>query len=604
LRRKRPPARSATRSLVRLPAQTAEASEPERELALLLERLTDLESATASLSESLARFRDERRGRLGPAEEELFAAKRFDARVIRLRTEAGEWEAGFTSPVNLRARRKPSVPGRPPPPLLAAPVAVPAAEPWVPLRDLYRTLVRATHPDLAKTEAERARKSELLARVNAAYAREDRVLLELLYAQASSPLEPREVELDQRASHVEKRLATLGPLVSSLEKELGRLRASSLFRDLEAMHRAAEDGGDYFEDALARIRRESTAFLTQAFERALELEGAVRAFPRRDRPAIARNRELLLRKAVARLGKARATEDAIRLESELRRRASSAPWQVALSVFAFFAEVSVEPPPGLSTLAAARDRYERLRVTWSSAPPFERAITELPPFLELGLRAYPKRLGFGLQMKHPWALGTAARALCTPELSGLARRVLEVMGPSERCSACGKVSFLVHLFRTRGMDEVHGLVCPACAAIQRSYRTFGAPLGLEALAPHAVALGLVDEQAVRIADATIVLGFEPKERKALTAKHLLERIALLHFDGPAKGLLRHARLRVGKAPLSPSAPVQKGAKVRLVLARGAPLGEKELVRVLRAEARARYSRGPSPDAVIPRSRGR
>lgn len=607
-RRKRPAARPKTRALVRLAPETAEASASERELATLLERLADLEAATASLSASLGRFREERREQLGAAEEELFAAKRFDDRMSRLRAEAEEWEAGWPRPASRRgARRVRSARG--PEPLQPKP----AAEPWVALKDLYRALVRATHPDRATTEAERARKSELLARVNAAYARDDRVLLELLYAQVSSPLEPREIELydpwkfpegNERANHAEKRLATLVPLVSSLEKELGRLRASSLFRDLETRRVAADGGKDYFADELARIRGDSARSLARGLDRAIELEGAMRAFPRGERASIARNRELLLRKAVTRLDKERATEDATRLESELRSRAGTAPWQVALSVFAFFAEVSAEPPPGLSTLAATRDRYERLRVTWPSAPPFERAILQLPSFLELGLRAYPKRLGFGLQMKHAWALGSVRRALSTPELLPLARRVLEVMGPSERCSACGKAAFLVHLFRTRGLDEIHGLVCPACAAVQRSYRTFGSPEGLEALAPYAVPLELIDEQAVRIADATIVLGLRPTERKGLTARRLLERIAALHFDGLAEGLSRYARIREGQNPLSPSSPVRRGAKVRLVLARGAPLGEKELVRLMRAQARARYSRGAAPDPVIPRSRGR
>src|SRR5262249_44850135 len=151
-------------------------------------------------------------------------------------------------------------------------------------------------------------------------------------------------------------------------------------------------------------------------DRAAELEEAVRALPRRERVPVAPGGDSLIRKAVPRLGRQRPTEEARRLESELGKRVSSAPWQGALSVFAFFPEVSVEPPPGLASLAAARDRYERLRMSWPSAPPFERAILQLPPFLELGLRAYPKRLGFGIQLKQAWAVASVARALCTPEL--------------------------------------------------------------------------------------------------------------------------------------------------------------------------------------------
>jgi hypothetical protein len=603
---KKPSSSSSAISICRssFPGEAEAASAPERELAVLLERLTDLESATSALSESLARFRDERRSRLGAAEEELFAAKRLEARLSRLFTEAEAWDAGFSrrSPRRGAARSRSARRAEPLPLPPPAPGKDTAPEPWVTLKDLYRALVRMAHPDRAKTDAERARKSELLSRVNAAYARGDRVLLELLYSQASSPLEPREIELGERKSHAERRLVTLGPLVSSLEKELGRLRASSAFRELEAMRRESEAGGDYFGDVLARVHRETSALLAAALDRAAALEAAVRAFPRRERVPVAPGGDFLVRKAVARLGGQRPTEEARRFESELGKLASTAPWQVALSVFAFFGEVSVEPAPGLSSLAAARDRYERLRTSWPSAPPFERAILRLPPFLEVGLRAYPKRLGFGIQLKQAWAVGSVGRALGTPELLPLSRRVLEVMGPSERCAACGKVSFLVHLFRTRGTDEIHGLVCPVCAAVQRSYRTFGASEGLEALAPYAVALGSVDEQAVRIANTTLVFGLRPAERKALTAGRLIERIAALHFEGLKEGLSRHLRIRLGQRPLSPSSPVRAGATVRLVLTKDAPLDEKELVASLRSQARARYTRGTAP--VTPRSRAR
>src|SRR5580765_1328286 len=93
---KKPSSSSSAISICRSSLPAEEASAPERELAVLLERLTDLESATSALSESLARFRDERRSRLGAAEEELFAAKRLDARLSRLFAEAEAWEAGFS----------------------------------------------------------------------------------------------------------------------------------------------------------------------------------------------------------------------------------------------------------------------------------------------------------------------------------------------------------------------------------------------------------------------------------------------------------------------------------------------------------------------------
>ncbi len=56
-------------------------------------------------------------------------------------------------------------------------------------RKIYRELVRKAHPDLARDDAERARREEFLSRVNAAYGRGDEPLLEELAAEwAAGPV--------------------------------------------------------------------------------------------------------------------------------------------------------------------------------------------------------------------------------------------------------------------------------------------------------------------------------------------------------------------------------------------------------------------------------
>ncbi|AKL66963.1 J domain-containing protein [Streptomyces goshikiensis] len=56
------------------------------------------------------------------------------------------------------------------------------------VRRLYRDLVRQAHPDLAQDEAERTRRDEFIARVNAAYGRGDeRLLRELVQEWAEGP---------------------------------------------------------------------------------------------------------------------------------------------------------------------------------------------------------------------------------------------------------------------------------------------------------------------------------------------------------------------------------------------------------------------------------
>ncbi|MEU3902333.1 J domain-containing protein [Streptomyces goshikiensis] len=57
------------------------------------------------------------------------------------------------------------------------------------VRRLYRELVRQAHPDLAQDEAERTRRDEFIARVNAAYGRGDeRLLRELVQEWAEGPV--------------------------------------------------------------------------------------------------------------------------------------------------------------------------------------------------------------------------------------------------------------------------------------------------------------------------------------------------------------------------------------------------------------------------------
>ena len=89
---------------------------------------------------------------------------------------------------------------------------------------------------------------------------------------------------------------------------------------------------------------------------------------------------------------------------------------------------------------------------------------------------------------------------------------------------------LVHQrLRTRGLDELNGLVCPRCGGVLRSYWRYGEPEGLEALAPWALSLGLVAEQPLAIAGTTIGFQLLPEEREALTAAGLRDRFAELYL---------------------------------------------------------------------------
>jgi len=113
-------------------------------------------------------------------------------------------------------------------------------------RKLYRDLVRRAHPDLAQDEAERTRRDEFIARVNAAYGRGDEALLkELAEEWAAGPVAPQP-ELSE-ADELYARLEWL-----SHRKEL----LTEVAQDLEesaigAMLRMAPDDPDHLLEEIA-----------------------------------------------------------------------------------------------------------------------------------------------------------------------------------------------------------------------------------------------------------------------------------------------------------------------------------------------------------------
>ncbi|MEU9356635.1 J domain-containing protein [Streptomyces sp. NPDC048301] len=110
-------------------------------------------------------------------------------------------------------------------------------------RKLYRELARQAHPDLAPDEAERARRDEFIARVNAAYGRGDVAQLKELAAEwAAGPVAP-----ELRLSESEELYARLDWL--SRRKELLTVLAQELEESaIGSMLRMAPDDPDRLLD--------------------------------------------------------------------------------------------------------------------------------------------------------------------------------------------------------------------------------------------------------------------------------------------------------------------------------------------------------------------
>ncbi|MFD9904446.1 J domain-containing protein [Streptomyces sp. NPDC059063] len=128
-------------------------------------------------------------------------------------------------------------------------------------RKLYRDLARKAHPDLAQDEAERVRRDEFIARVNAAYGRGDEALLRELLEEWNAGPVPEE----RRPSPSEELYARLEWLAQ--RKELLSVVAHELEESaIGAMLKLAPDDPDRLLEEVAE------QLLAQVAEREAELE--------------------------------------------------------------------------------------------------------------------------------------------------------------------------------------------------------------------------------------------------------------------------------------------------------------------------------------------
>jgi hypothetical protein len=474
------------------------------------------------------------------------------------------------------------------------------------LKRIYRRLARVLHPDLAPDEAEHARLSDLMAKVNAAYAKGDRTALEVMAERVGAGEPPGDLSDESRIAHLERRVAMLARIAASLARERGRLERCETARlRAEAEGRAAA-GGDLIAETRAELGEEATAARADVLVRLDRAAQAAQAVARARRTAMSKIEKRgptgarrafdplaesdLVRMGAARLDRRRATAAARELARALEDAARAAPWDVAISALAFFAEASGSRPPDvLRSAAAFAARWEALAAAWPGAPDLPTLLARLPRHLALGARVQGDEVLAGLQLATP-DLGAGVRiALEREPVAAIARDALGALGPEEACAACGGRGPARHLHRTRGLDLLHGLVCPACGTVLRSYWRYGEVDGLEALAEHALRLGLVAEVTATLAGTALGFQLLPAEAEALTAERLRRRFAELYLAPYEAGIPADAiRIAGPNGPLAPAAAVAGVGRLRIVLAEGAETTELELLELLRARIERRF----------------
>lgn len=607
-------------------------ADAEARLAAVLSEVTALDGEVEALSEALAAFAGRYERTLAGAFAALGEADRLTRRLQRLEDEvarlARHLREGEPAPPpeeakrvragsrrKHRARRKPgpepfrwhafepdpAAPDAPPegaPPALEPEAAPELEDEAAALKRIYRRLARVLHPDLATDREEQVRLGELMSRVNAAYGKGDRTTLEVMAEKVGAGEPIGELSPEERLANLGRRTDTLENVAASLRRERSKLTRTDTFRlRAEAVAREAA-GRDWFAETARELGDEESAAASDAVARLDRLARAARELDRARRMAMGQiakrgptgttrafdplQESALVRKGAALLERQRATGPARDLARKLEEDAAARPWEVALSILALFVEEAVRPPPSIESGAGLSARWDLLRADWEGAPDLARALARLPRHLEVGVRAGRSEVAAGLQLAAPELAAGVRIALERPSVAEIGRAVLSALGPAERCKACREEVVAVHLLRTRGLDELNGLVCPRCGAVQRSYWRYGEPEGLEALAPWALRLGLVAEQGLIVGGPVIGFQMLPEEREELTAAALRDRFAqlylapyeieldpaLLSIAEGAKALKPNARVGEGKAALAVSPDSGTTPEALLELLRG------------------------------------
>ncbi len=127
------------------------------------------------------------------------------------------------------------------------------------LKQAYRQAVKLIHPDLATTEQERQRRTELMALVNLAYERGDQKAIEKIIEEFGE--DPEAIVGEDTASHIVKairRIAQLRRRLVEVQQELEAHKDSEIFQLKQTVEKAEAAGGDPLGDLAKQLLREIT----------------------------------------------------------------------------------------------------------------------------------------------------------------------------------------------------------------------------------------------------------------------------------------------------------------------------------------------------------
>jgi hypothetical protein len=122
------------------------------------------------------------------------------------------------------------------------------------LKKLFREVAKKIHPDLASNEAEKARRHELMARLNQAYDRldEDAIHAVLLDWESGNHPEKKET-LGAQLVRAVRQVAQIKKRLRRIQEEMDEIQNSGMYQLMKKMASVGKTGGDLLEEMAAGV---------------------------------------------------------------------------------------------------------------------------------------------------------------------------------------------------------------------------------------------------------------------------------------------------------------------------------------------------------------
>ncbi len=481
------------------------------------------------------------------------------------------------------------------------------------LKAVYRALVRRCHPDLAQTEEDRVRLGALMARINGLYAEGDLRRLERLAEQtrdAGVDVDVGDRSLAERIAAIEARVAWLAVVRDNLTNELASLARCPTGELRAKVDEARREGRDLVGELRLDLQREArrargdvraaVRILDEAVDR-YNKQNALASVAPSSAGALSRvfdpyDDKRFVRLGLEQLAALQLAPAALREAAWLTDLAEQSPPLVALILMTYAAELSPTPLPGLETYDDIALRFRHF--AGDAAITIDDGLVELAERVEYGLRrTSARRAHAGLRFRSALTRQAIPGALRSHAVRRVFKAVLAVLDERITCPSCAGEVFGVPLLRTRGLDDLRSLVCPACGHTVKSYWM---PKGkdVQAILNDAfLELELVSEWSLRLAQTSVAIQLVDAQLDTMTVGDLKARLFSDIFEKNHLGVERaHVALEQAGVPVAEETSLldvdERTFTVTFTPEASVPVAD--AVEILRHRIRTRFQPDPAP----------